>query len=245
MSTTVNTMTLGVLLCDSVHPDRLHIEGDYPDIFTNLFRSCTPDGIAVSLRFYDVTANQYPEHLNECDGYLTNGASASVHDVDPWIARFEEFIRRLHRCETRLFAICFGHQMVAHALGGRVEKAQRGWGVGIHEVSITHEEPWMIPAAQSFRIISSHQDQVVELPPEAVVLASTPHCPVSLFRCGTLVGIQGHPEFSIPYARALLDSRAGIIPEHVRRTASGSFHREADQALLVSWMVRFLATPPQ
>jgi GMP synthase-like glutamine amidotransferase len=236
----VNTLTLGVLLCDTVDPSRLHIEGDYPTIFTNRFREFTPAGFEVRLRFYDVTAGQYPDRLDECDGYLTNGAGASANDPDPWIARLADFFRHLHAEHAKLFAICFGHQIIAKALGGRVEKSTRGWGVGIHDIAVLHREPWMTPTADSFRVICSHQDQVVELPPDGVILASTAHCPVSMFRCGTLVGIQGHPEFSIAYAQALLDSRAEIIPADTRARATASFAIRPNHALLVSWIVRYL-----
>lgn len=234
-------LTLGVLLCDCVDPSRLHIAGDYPDIFRALFRECTPHGFEVALRFYDVTRSEYPRRLAECDGYLTNGASSSVNDPDPWIAAFAEFVRRLHDGHARLFGICFGHQMIAKALGGRVERSERGWGVGVHKVAVTAREPWMVPPATSFRIVCSHQDQVTQLPAGAVVLAATAHCPVSLFRCGSLVGIQGHPEFSTRYARALLDSRREIIPAPTCAAAEASFPQEPDRALLVSWMTRFLA----
>jgi len=238
----VNKLTLGVLLCDSVHPDRREIDGDYPDVFTGMFRRYSPSGCEVKLRFYDVISGQYPQRLDECSGYLTTGACASVNDPDPWITDFEQFVRDLHKRECKLIAICFGHQMIAKALGGRVEHSDRGWGVGVHEVTIHHPEPWMIPTARSFRIVLSHQDQVTELPPNAEVLASTPHCPISLFRCGTLIGIQGHPEFSIPYAGALMESRAGIIPAETRKQAFESFAQEPDYTLLTSWMVHYLGS---
>lgn len=233
-------LTLGVLLCDSVDPARLHIAGDYHEMFAELFRRHAPPEIEVTLRFYDVVAGEFPARFDECAGYLTNGAGASVYDPDPWIARLEEYLRTMAGAEVKLFAICFGHQMIAKALGGRVEKSERGWGLGVHRVTIDHHEPWMIPAADSFHIVKSHQDQVTELPPEAVVLASTPHCPVELFRCGSLVGIQGHPEFSIPYAQALMDSRAEVIPAETRNKATASFSHHPDRALLVSWILAFL-----
>ncbi|NIP97211.1 MAG: hypothetical protein GWO24_28780, partial [Akkermansiaceae bacterium] len=101
----------------------------------------------VVLRFYDVTAGHYPGRLGECDGYLTTGASHSVEDEEPWIARFAGFIRHLHQQQARLFGICFGHQMIAHALGGCVEQSRRGWGVGVHEVTVARREAWMNPDA--------------------------------------------------------------------------------------------------
>lgn len=235
----MNSLSLGVLLCDSVGESRLHIDGDYRAIFETLFRENSPPSVEVSLRFYDVTNGEYPTRFDECAGYLTNGAGASVSDDDPWIESFESFVRHLFENKIRLFAICFGHQMIAKALGGHVERSERGWGVGIHEVDVVAREPWMSPRASSFRVVKSHQDQVVTLPPGGVILASTLHCPVSMMRCGSLVGIQGHPEFSVPYARALLESRHDVIPEATRETAHVSFALEPDRSLLVSWMLQF------
>lgn len=241
----MKALTLGVLLCDSVHPDRLAVCGDYPQIFSDLFAEFSPSGFEIALRFYDVTEGHYPDNLRECHGYLTNGAGASVNDPDPWIATLAEFLRTLHAQDIPLFGICFGHQLIASALGGRVEQSTRGWGVGIHEVEVVAREPWMSPPSPSFRIACSHQDQVVDLPPGSVVLGSTPHCPVALFRCGSLVGIQGHPEFRSAYAEALLLSRRDILPRETFEPAHASFSfHPPDHALLVSWILHHLGGPP-
>lgn len=194
----------------------------------------------VRLRFYDITVDEYPERLDDCDGYLTTGSATSVNDDEPWVAALEEFIRRLHDEQVKLFAICFGHQMVAKSLGGSVDVSERGWGVGVHEVVVARQEPWMIPEADSYNIIGSHSEQITKLPAGSVLLASTPHCPVAMFRCGSLVGIQGHPEFRGAYARALMNSRSDIIPATTRATAEESFTIRADYTLLVSWILRYV-----
>lgn len=231
----MNTTTLGVLLCDHAAAERVHIAGDYPEMFARMFR----DHPEVRLRFYEVTAGEYPATLDECDAYVSTGYSGSVNDADAWISQFENFVRSLHDEQVRLVAICFGHQMIGKAMGGQVAVAEQGWGVGVHQATIMNQEAWMLPAANSFRIVCSHQEQITELPPGAVVLASTPHCPVAMLRCGSLVGIQGHPEFPREYAEALLESRASIIPESICAAATASFGTQPDQALLASWIVSY------
>jgi GMP synthase-like glutamine amidotransferase len=234
----VTSITFGVLVCDSVKPELQSIAGDYPDMFSSLFRDYPPAQARVSLRYYDVRVGHYPEALDECHGYLTTGSAASVNDDDPWIATLTQFIQRLHREQVKTFAICFGHQLLAKALGGSVAVSDRGWGVGLHEATIVHPEPWMVPTAASYRLISSHQDQIISLPPDTTVLASTPHCPHAMIRCGSLIGIQGHPEFRAPYAQALMDTRTTIIPEKTRNTASTNMGGEVpDHSLITAWIV--------
>jgi GMP synthase-like glutamine amidotransferase len=234
----VRPVTLGVLVCDSVKPELQAIAGDYREMFEQLFRDHSPDGFHVNLRHYDVRIGQYPQQLDECDGYLTTGSAASVNDDEPWIDALIRFIRRLQDEQVKLFAVCFGHQLLAKALGGRVAIADQGWGVGMHEATVSQQEPWMSPAADSYRLISSHKEQVVELPSGAVVLASTPHCPHAMIRCGSLIGVQGHPEFRAPYAEALMGTRPAIIPEQTRKEATESFRvGKPDHSLLTAWIV--------
>ena len=237
----MRSVTLGVLVCDSVKPELRSIAGDYPQMFEQLFRDHSPDGFQVSLRHYDVRVGQYPQQLDECDGYLTTGSAASVNDSEPWIDALIRFVRCLHDEQVKLFAVCFGHQLLAKALGGRVATADQGWGVGIHEATVSRQEPWMSPAADSYRLISSHKEQVVELPSGAVVLAFTRHCPHAMIRCGSLIGIQGHPEFRADYAEALMETRSAIIPEQTRSEATESFRTGMpDHSLLAAWIVNSL-----
>ncbi len=234
-------ITIGVLICHVVAPELESLAGDYGDMFETLFADYGPDGYEINLRYYDLTAAEYPERLDECDGYVTSGAAASVNDREQWISQFEAFTRLLHQEQVKLFAVCFGHQMVAKALGGRVEIAAQGWGVGVHDANVKLSEPWMNPSASSFQLINSHQEQVSELPRGAIVLASSSHCPVSMFRCGTMIGVQGHPEFRAPYARALMNSRSADIPAETRQAATTSFTIDPDHALLASWIVNYLS----
>ena len=110
--------------------------------------------------------------------------------------------------------ICFGHQLIAKALGGTVVKSDRGWGVGVKEVEVSPDLGW----GESYRVLTSHEDQVEALPPGAEILGWNEHCPVSVMGVGsTMLGIQGHPEFESAYSAALMESRRGtIIPEHNR-----------------------------
>jgi GMP synthase-like glutamine amidotransferase len=170
---------------------------------------------------FDVVRDEYPESLDACDGYLTTGSAASVYDDEVWLGRLMDFVRKLHSERRAFVGICFGHQLIAEALGGKVGPSPRGWGVGSKSVLIDKALDWMIPEAESIRLLLSHQDQIEELPPGAVVIGGNGHCPYSIITAGeTFLGIQGHPEFTPEYARALMLGRG---KERIARQITSHF----------------------
>ena len=116
----------------------------------------------------------------------------------------EGFLRDA-RGKAKLVGVCFGHQIMAQAFGGRAEKSAKGWGVGLHHYAVGQATPWM-DAGPEFAIPASHQDQVTVLPPGARLLGGNDFCPNGLLAYGDdAISMQGHPEFSGAFAQALLD----------------------------------------
>lgn len=228
-------LCLGLLVCDHVRPEFRDVAGDYTDMFESLL------GDRVKLRHYALVDGEFPESATECDGWITTGSGKSVYDDIPWIRRFAELTREIVAAGVPLFGVCFGHQMIAHALGGKVEHADSGWGVGVKEVEIPEPQSWMGEDVQSYRILNSHHDQVTVLPPGATVIGSNEHCPVSAFTLGDrVVGIQGHPEFVPEYSAALMEYRRGwLIPDEVVDAGVASLREPPDRELLASWIVEF------
>ena len=207
-------------------------------MFRSLFLAHAP---GVELEVFDVTAGRIPA-TDACDAFLTTGSAASVYDDEPWIHRLSGFVRQLHDQKRILVGICFGHQLIAHALGGSVKPSPRGWGIGSKEACVVEERDWMVPGTSSIRLLLSHQDQIEELPPGAVSLGGNEHCPHSLVAVGeTFIGIQGHPEFPTAYAQALTLSRKDRIPAEVIDRALPTFDVPTDTATVVSWIVEFVA----
>jgi GMP synthase-like glutamine amidotransferase len=130
--------------------------------------------------------------------------------------------------------------MLGHSLGGRTAKSHRGWGVGVHEFHVRACEPWMQPSAQSVRVLMSCQDQVEELPAGAVVLAGDDHCPAGMIRLDSLLGIQGHPEWTAEYAEVLLHHRRHRIGPAITDAALATLQSETDANLLRTWVMNFL-----
>lgn len=234
-------MKVGLLVCDHVRDDLVHVAGDYPDMFGALFA----DREEVELASYDAVDGELPSRPGDCEAWIITGSRYSVNDDLAWIRDLEEFIRRVSGARVPLVGVCFGHQLIARALGGSVARSADGWGVGCVEVEVRNEEPrpaWMEPARDRYRILNSHADQVVRLPEGTRVLGSTGHCPVSLMTVGDyLLGIQGHPEMSSSYLKALIESRRGrSIPEGTASRGLESLEVGSDSTVVREWMLNFM-----
>ena len=235
-------MRVGLLICDHVPPELAHLAGDYLDMFDDLLAAYPQ----LELVPYDLTVGQFPVSGHECDGWIITGSTRSAYDDEPWIRRLESLVQELIDERRKLVGICFGHQMIGQALGGKVARAPQGWGIGIREVAVLESEPWMDPNVTSFRVVHSHADQIVEPPPGIRVLASTEHCPVSMLAYGDhVIGIQGHPEFVPAFARTQMERRRGnLIAGEVVDAGLATLGDAPDRPLLAAWIQSFLAGPP-
>lgn len=231
-------MKIGILGCDDV-PERFrHLGGTYLDMFQRLLKPHLPDATFV---WYDVLKGGLPASPDECDAYVCTGSRYSIYDEREWIGALKAHLRALKDARKPFVGICFGHQALAEALGGEVKKAEVGWGVGIHPMEVTAREPWMNPPQREAKLQYMHGDQVQKLPPESVVLAQAPHCPVAMFRVGeTMLGIEGHPEFPASYVEALLRERKLRIGEETTEKALASLSQTADDDLVAQWMANFI-----
>ena len=228
-------MKIGLLECDHVSENLRHIAGDYRDMFGALFARHAPQ---IELTCFDVRAGVLPDSVDACEGYLTTGSRFSAYDDEPWINHLKTFVRELHASETPFVGICFGHQVLAEALGGKVDRVD--WGIGAHSMDIIEKRRWMDPEMESCSIHYSHRDQVQLLPDDAVVMGEAEHCPVAMLRVGErMVGIQGHPEFSMAYLEALVRSRSEVIGAD--KVATADFKGKTDEASVARWIAKFLA----
>ena len=231
-------MKIGLLECDHVLEQFRHIAGDYRDMFTALFNQHTPD---LTLQPFDVCDGELPASVNACDAYLATGSRFSAYDDVDWIHALKDFVRRLRDADKPFIGVCFGHQVLAEALGGAVAKAEQGWGVGVHQIEIGRHDAWMRPERRECGLQFMHQDQVVRLPESGVALSSSDHCPVAMFRVGErMLGIQPHPEFTLAYSEALILNRVERIGEAKVRAALSSLSRTTDEAVVAKWIVEFL-----
>lgn len=202
--------TLGVLKADEVDLDNQSRYGTYDHMYLRLFQlaGMMPDQV----RIYDLANNKFPSSKYDCRAYVITGSRFGVYDNTPWMGRLFEFVRTLHAARSTLLGVCFGHQCIAEALGGKVVRSPKGWGAGIHEYDVVHPEVSTWLNRTSVRLICSHQDQVIEMPPAGQRILTSEFCE----NAGMLIGnhiltVQGHPEFSVEYAEHLCNERAAEI----------------------------------
>ncbi|PVZ70576.1 glutamine amidotransferase-related protein [Pelagibaculum spongiae] len=231
-------MKIGILQCDDVQ-EALQLEfGNYPCMFQNLLNQISND---LTWQVYDVRIGEYPEHLDDCDGYISTGSRYGVNDSLAWLEPLEAFVQKAYRAKKPFVGICFGHQLIAKALGGKVDRSEKGWGAGISFNQIVVQTPWMKPQQNGLDLVVSHQDQVVELPENAQVLAQSSFCLNYMIQIGSsMLGIQGHPEFSRAYSSALTNARRDRIPAHRVREALNSLHADVDDLTMARWILNFL-----
>ncbi|PCJ59722.1 MAG: GMP synthase [Planctomycetota bacterium] len=230
-------MKIALLVCDDSNRTFPHASGSYVDMFTQLFSEIDHE---VELVAFEMQRKEFPEDISSFDGFLSTGGSNSVYEDLPWIDAMKSFVAKLYVEKQKYFGVCFGHQIIAEALGGKVEKAKEGWMVGVKETEITKIQPWMKPAKTLFKLISSHKDQIVKLPPNAETIGLYQGCNCSVLKLEDhFVGVQGHPEFKKEYAQPLMESRKDIIPTEVIEVARASFASSPDHKLLATWSYNF------
>lgn len=231
-------MRIGLLQCDDVDPALQARHGNYPAMFERLFHAVDASLEFVVWRCLD---GELPDDIDAVDAWLTTGSRSGVNDGDAWIEALCVWVRELWAARKPLVGICFGHQLIARALGGEVAKHQRGWGVGVSFNQVTQYAEWMVPQAVGLDLVVSHQDQVVTLPPETRVLAGSDFCPYYLMQVGEcFLGVQGHPEFSKAYSADLMARRRGKIPDNRVREGLASLQAPVDDLQVVGWILAFM-----
>lgn len=229
-------MRIGILQADFVRKELRNDFGDYSDMFAEVLTKVSREPIEFSI--FEVVNGEYPKDIDECDGYVITGSHESVYDRSDWIIHLKKFVQQLDEAKKKTVGICFGHQLIAHALGGSTTASSKGWGVGIHSFEIQRRPAW-VGSGDRFRLICSHQDQVQSLPEGAYTIASSPFCPYASFGLGEhFLTFQGHPEFSVSFATALLNMRREIL-EEAFEPAMKSLSGAHDALLVARWILAF------
>jgi GMP synthase-like glutamine amidotransferase len=225
---------IGLLLVGHIDAGSLHIGGDYPELYNSIL---APHDI--ELTTYRCDEGQMPASLSEQDGWLCSPSRLSVYDDHAWLRDVEQLLRDMVAKEIPYVGICFGHQLMAQAMGSTVAKADFGWGIGAKHYDIVEQQPWMDSAAPIV-LAASHQDQVQSLPTGARLMASAPYCPVG----GMLIGdrawtLQIHPEFSPALADSLLATRLALFGEERAEAARATLSEPLQQDRIAGWISRF------
>ena len=228
-------LRVGLLLIDSLDQPHRSVAGDYDTLYPQLL-AAEP----VVVVPYDGRQGDLPDQ-SECDGWIIPGSRDSVYNDHEWIQRLSEWISRSLEAKVPMVGICFGHQLIAQVLGARVERADVGWNVGAIEYTMLERPPSVDDIPDTIRILASHQDQVLDLPSGASLLASSPRCPIAGFSIDRhVLCLQGHPEWVPDQAGSIYASRVDRLGQEAVDGALASLTQPLDRELVASWMVNLI-----
>ena len=236
-------MKIGILETGLINEKLSDRYGPYPVMFASLLNRAEQ---GLEYQTYSVVRGELPGSIHDCDGWLITGSRHGAYEKLDWMLSLEDFIRELYSVSVPLVGICFGHQIIAQAMGGTVIKSDKGWSIGIQSYQIDRELDWMARAPEQVHMYAFYQDQISVLPSGASVISSSDFCPYAGLCYGdSIVSVQAHPEFGEEYILALIDIYGGnIIPEAV---ATAALHKiqnsglRADTQLFADWLGTFLA----
>jgi GMP synthase-like glutamine amidotransferase len=222
-------MKIGILQCGHLDKKIEEKHGTYHEMYSTLLA-----GHGFEFEYYMVVDNQFPSSVDECDGWLVTGSAHGAYDELDWIGHLEEFIRQSYEKNVPIAGICFGHQIMAQALGGKVEKYSGGWSMGHTQYALTQDDSYV-------ELLAMHQDQVVETPPQARVIASTEFCAnAGLAYQGSALSFQPHPEFTPQFMRDLIEHKIKLgLSRQLGEAALAQIGTQYDSARIARQLAEF------
>lgn len=220
-------MHIGILQTGHIAPEMQPTHGDYAALFRTLL-----SGHGFTFTTYNVVDGAFPESATAAEGWIITGSKHGVYEDHPWLPPLEALIREIKAAHRPLLGICFGHQVIAKALGGAVVKSDHGWIVGRQDYDFDGE---------TVALNAWHQDQVITLPKGAKITATGPGCPIAGLAIGPHIRTyQAHPEFDRSVTEGLLTYRAAAVPARLVSEAKAALDTPTGSARIAAEMAAFL-----
>lgn len=220
-------MKIGILQTGHAPEELMARLGDYSDIFQRMLA-----GHGFDFDTFNVVDMEFPDSADAADGWLITGSKHGAYEDHPWIPSLEALIRDIHARQMPMVGVCFGHQIIAQALGGKVVKFPKGWSVGRTTYQLNGKD---------VSLNAWHQDQVVERPSGARLLGSNSFCENAFLAYGDHIWtVQAHPEFGSDFVDGLIQTRGkGVVPDHQLAEAAANLNQPNSNAEMAQHMAAF------
>ncbi|MFO7528712.1 MAG: glutamine amidotransferase [Marinobacter sp.] len=235
-------MKVGILATGITPEELINEFGSYSEMFIQLFKN---SGYKFEYEVYDVRDDFFPASEKVADAWIITGSKFNVYQNLPWMQKLKSLILDIHESKKSMIGICFGHQIIAEAFGGKVDKYQGGWGVGLHSYDLVGEFDFINDGSKGFTINAMHQDQVIDKPDNAVIFAKSDFCEYAgLVYDDRILTFQAHPEFTVDYENALVEARKGsVVPTETAEEGLATLRvsgAQAESAKVAHWMAEFI-----
>ena len=221
-------MKIGILQAGHGSPAMIADEGDYPKMFETML-----DGHGFTFETFTVVDGIFPASIAAAEGWIITGSKHGAYDDLPWISKLEALIREIYSAGQPLIGVCFGHQVVATALGGRVEKFEGGWAIG--------PKDYVTQDGSTFKLNAWHQDQVLDPPKEAEILAGNDFCQYAMLGYrDQFLTLQPHPEYTKIAIGHLIDRYRDRAPDGILDAVADTLDDPNDASMIADQFADFL-----
>lgn len=205
-------MKIGILLVGKASEDLVDEYGTYAEMLIALINT---EEQVFEFKTFNILDDEFPKDHLECDGWIVTGSPHGVYEDHSWIPTVSQLINNIYEANLPIFGVCFGHQLIAQALGGHVDKSEKGWGLGLHTYQVNNKPDYMSNLSEEVTLNICHQDQVLRPPQGATVYAKSEFCENAGFYIkDKVLTMQAHPEFLVDFTKALLTARRDVtIPK--------------------------------
>lgn len=230
-----NKPLVGILQCGE-SPEGMESLGDYDTLFHDLLGH-----EYFNFKTWRVIDNVLPDNPQQADAWLITGSRHGAYEEHSWIPPLEEFVRSVQTARVPMLGICFGHQLIAQALGGKVEKYSEGWSVGRTPYRWHGDKNVALDADADLPLMAWHQDQVVEAPEGSRTIGESDFCRhAALIHGDSTFTVQPHPEFGPEFVDGLITTRGKIVPEERLAVASDTLNDPLKRDSMASAMRQFI-----